>query len=84
MGFQSTGKPNRSWVTFHRDSREIAKGRWDGRANARTAPRNINWDYGNLDFDEAVCVTTGGKRLVIKKKLEGGMVCTKSNNPMTT
>jgi hypothetical protein len=57
-----------SKVTFFKNGKKIGWGRWDGRANVRTAPENINWDFQNLDFDEAVCETKGGKRLTIKKK----------------
>jgi hypothetical protein len=57
----------KSRVTFFKNGREIGKGHWDGRANARTAPVNINWDWQDLDFDIAVCETEGGKVLIIKK-----------------
>jgi hypothetical protein len=57
----------RSKITFFKEEKKIDWGRWDGRANARTAPENINWDYQNLDFDEAICETKRGKRLVIRK-----------------
>jgi hypothetical protein len=56
-----------SKVTFFKNDREIGKGRWDGRANAKTAPININWDWKEVDFDRAVCETKGGKRLVVLK-----------------
>ena len=57
----------RSWLTFYKDGKEVGKGRWDGRSNEKTAPEIVNWDYRNMDFDEAVCETEGGKRLVVKK-----------------
>jgi hypothetical protein len=57
-----------SWLTFFKDKQEIGTGRWDGRANSKTAPININWDYRHIDFDMAVGKTEGGKILIIKKE----------------
>jgi hypothetical protein len=57
-----------SIITFFKNGQEIGKGRWDGRANAKTAPINVNWDYPVLDFDIAICKTKGGKVLIIKKE----------------
>ena len=62
----------RSMVTFFKAGQKIDTGRWDGRANARTAPEQINWDYQNFDFDTAVCETKGGKVLVVKKEKRYG------------
>jgi hypothetical protein len=55
-------------VTFFKNDQEIGKGYWDGRANTKTAPINVNWDWQGLDFDKAVCKTKGGKRIVVLKK----------------
>jgi hypothetical protein len=57
----------RSKVTFFKNRKEIGWGRWDGRANARTDPININWEWRGIDFDEAVCKTEGGKVIIVKK-----------------
>jgi hypothetical protein len=57
-----------SRLTFFKRNTEIGRGRWDGRANAKTAPININWDYRHVDFDTAVCKTEGGKILIVKKE----------------
>jgi hypothetical protein len=57
----------RSKVYFFKNGKEIGWGRWDGRANARTAPININWEWQSTDFDEAICKTEGGKRIVVLK-----------------
>jgi hypothetical protein len=57
----------RSKVTFFKKGVEIGKGRWDGRANAKTAPININWSWQEVDFDEAICETEGGKVIIVKK-----------------
>jgi hypothetical protein len=57
-----------SIITFFKDRKKIGWGRWDGRANAKTAPININWDWREIDFDKAICKTKGGKRIVVLKK----------------
>jgi hypothetical protein len=59
-------------VTFFKEGQEIGNGRWDGRANAKTAPININWDYPHVDFDIAICKTEGGKILTVKKEKNYG------------
>jgi hypothetical protein len=58
-----------SKVFFFRKGTEIGVGRWDGRANAKTAPININWEYKYIDFDIAICITEGGKILTVKKDI---------------
>jgi hypothetical protein len=59
----------KSRVIFFRKGQEINKGRWDGRANAKTAPINVNWDYRHIDFDMAECKTEGGKFIIVKKEI---------------
>ena len=62
----------KSIVIFFKDGKEIGEGRWDGRANERTAPEQINWNFCSLDFDEAVCRNKSGKRIIVLKKKPPG------------